>query len=55
MKNKGFNYVDIVSDGCAGWLNLFFGDDVVALVDNVELANRIRSEIKPRSMKKGAI
>lgn len=39
----GFNYVDITTKGCDGWLNLFFGEDIIALVRNVDLATRIRA------------
>ena len=51
-----FNYVNVVGRGCEGWLNLFFGDDIIALVNNVELANKIRktiSERKPNDMDQG--
>lgn len=44
-----FNYVDVVGAGCKGWLNLFFGENVIALVKDVELADRIRKEILKRS------
>ena len=38
----GFNYVNITTKGCEGWLNLFVDEHVIALVQNVYLANRIR-------------
>ena len=44
-----FNYVDVVGKGCEGWLNLFFGDHCIALVNNQSLADEIRRAIKPRS------
>jgi len=44
-----FTYVNIASKGCEGWLNLFFGDHVIALVDNVWLANQIRAEIQEKN------
>lgn len=37
-----FSYVDIKTKGCEGWLNLFFEDHCIAMIDNVFLANRIR-------------
>lgn len=40
-----FGYVNITTDGCEGWLNLFFGEHVVGLVNNVWLADRIREYI----------
>ena len=46
-----FNYTNIVGKECAGWINLFFGDEVVALVNNVDLANRIREEIPERALR----
>jgi len=39
----GFNYVNIEKKGCEGWLNLFVDEHVIALVQNVYLANRIRA------------
>lgn len=45
----GFNYVDVVGKGCEGWLNLFFGDHCIALVNNLCLADEIRKAVKPRS------
>ena len=44
-----FNYVNIVGEGCEGWLNLFFGDYCLALIDDVELANEIRQKCKERN------
>ena len=43
-----FSYVDVIGEGCEGWLNLFFGQQCVALIDNVFLANEIREAIKPK-------
>ena len=40
-----FNYVNIKTKGCEGWLNLFFGEHVIALVNNVWLADKIREKI----------
>ena len=42
-----FGYVDITTKGCEGWLNLFFGQQCVALVDNIHIANEMRRSIKP--------
>jgi hypothetical protein len=44
-----FNYVDVVGKGCDGWLNLFFEDHCIALVDNVEIANKIRKTTRNRN------
>jgi len=46
-----FSYVDIVGDSCKGWLNLFFGDFPVALVDNIYIANEIRKIIPKKTNK----
>jgi hypothetical protein len=44
-----FNYVNCVGgDYCKGWMNLFFGDEVIALINNVELANKMRKTISER-------
>ncbi len=43
-----FNYVNVVGKGCEGWLNLFFGDDCIALVNDTKLADRIRATIPER-------
>ena len=43
-----FNYVNVVGRGCEGWLNLFFGDEIIALVNNVALADEIRKTISER-------
>lgn len=40
-----FNYVNIVGKECKGWLNLFFDDECIAMVNDIELADRIRKEI----------
>lgn len=47
-----FNYVNITTKGCEGWLNLFFDDHVIALVDNVCLADKIRQEIPERNTRR---
>ena len=49
-KKKGFNYVDIVTSGCKGWINLFFGEHVIALIDNVFLAEKIKAAIDANSI-----
>ena len=40
-----FQYVNIVTKGCKGWLNLFIGEHVLCMVDNVHLAALVRAEI----------
>jgi len=45
----GFNYVDIATKGCEGWLNLFFGEHCVSMINDVDLANQIRSVTAKRS------
>ena len=40
--------MNVVGKGCEGWLNLFFGEYCVALVNNVEIANQIREQIKEK-------
>lgn len=37
-----FRYVDITTRGCDGWLNLFWDDHCIALIDNAELAAQMR-------------
>ncbi len=41
-----FTYVNITGKNCDGWLNLFFGEYHVVMVDDIELANSIRQEIE---------
>jgi hypothetical protein len=43
MKNTGFNYVNITTKGCEGWLNLFLDDEIIALVQNNYIASRVRA------------
>jgi hypothetical protein len=45
---SGFNYVDVVGEGCEGWINLFFGDNIIALVKDVSVADSIKAVIEPR-------
>jgi len=40
-----FRYVKITTTGCEDWINLFFGDDVLCMVENKYLANRIITNI----------
>jgi len=47
-KNNSFNYVNITTNGCEGWLNLFFGDECIAVITSVYLADKIRSEVPKR-------
>lgn len=42
------NYVDVIGKGCEGWLNLFVGDYCICLVQDVDSANKIRSEVDKR-------
>ena len=49
-KKKGFNYVDIVTSGCEGWINLFFDEHIIALVNNVYLATKIKASIDANSI-----
>ena len=37
-----FTYVNVIGKGCEGWLNLFFGEFCIALINDVDLANSIR-------------
>jgi hypothetical protein len=48
-----WSYVNVVGDECKGWLNLFFAGEVIALVRDVDLADRIRSvtTLLPRQQK----
>ena len=49
-KQRGFNYVNVTSPGCKGWINLFHGNDILCLVDNVELADRIKKNVPERDL-----
>jgi len=42
-KPEEFNYVDITTKDCDGWLNLFIGDHVLTLVRNQHIADLIRA------------
>jgi hypothetical protein len=44
-----FSYVDVTTKGCEGWLNLFWGDHCVALVDNAVIADQMRKVIAHKS------
>ncbi len=48
-----FNYVNIVGGEYRGWLNLFFDEYCIAMVDDVELADKIRKKIPEKVYKKG--
>jgi len=37
-----FNYVNINTKGCEGWLNLFIDEYCIALVNDIEIADEIR-------------
>lgn len=44
-------YVQILSnghDGMEGWINLFFNDEIVALINNDYLASQIKQSIPER-------
>jgi len=43
-----FTYVNIIGKGCEGWINLFFGEYCIAMINDVELANAIKLEIKEK-------
>ena len=45
MDGMTFTYIDVIGKGCEGWLNLFFGPYIIALVDNVFIAQKIREAI----------
>ena len=51
MSELQFNYVNIVSNNpdTEGWLNLFFGERCVALVNDKHLADEIRKEIPEKT------
>lgn len=44
-----FEYVNVVGEGCEGWINLFFGGWCVALIKEVELAEQIKAAIPEMS------
>jgi len=46
MDGMIFTYVDVIGKGCEGWLNLFFGPYIVALVNNVFIAQKMREVIQ---------
>jgi len=41
-----FSYVDITTKGCDGWLNLFFDEFCIAMIDNVHIADEMRKTIE---------
>ena len=47
-----FNYVECVGECCEGWINLFYGDEILCLINNVELANRIKETTIARKQNK---
>jgi hypothetical protein len=47
---RSFSYVDITTKGCNGWLNLFFGEHCVAMVQNVWIANEMRKVIPKKKL-----
>lgn len=54
--DKGFNksrfeYIDIVGDGCEGWINLFFDGQIIVTIKWPELAKKIKSEIPEMELK----
>lgn len=38
-----FEYVDVVGEGCEGWINLFFGGYIIAMIRNTDLAEQIKA------------
>jgi len=48
----GFNYVDVVGEGCEGWINLFFNDECIALIRDTDLALKIKMSAQSRHFKK---
>ncbi len=42
-----FRYIDVSKKlkGCEGWINLFYNDEILALVRDVDLANKIKYTI----------
>ena len=42
--NMQFEYTDIKTEGCEGWINLFFGGWCVALIKDVDLAANIKAK-----------
>lgn len=40
-----FQYENITTKGCEGWINLFFGEHAIAMINNAWLADRIREKI----------
>ena len=45
IKESDFSYVDVVGEGCEGWINLFFEDYIIALIRDVEVANKMKEQI----------
>lgn len=45
LRKNHFSYVNIVGKGCEGWLNLFFADEIIAMVSNKAIAKEIRKDI----------
>lgn len=43
-----FNYVNITTACCEGWINLFFGEKCIACIEDVELAKKIKATIHER-------
>lgn len=48
--NDGFNYVNVVYPEDCGWLNLFFGDSPLVLVNNRTMADAIRARVPMRNL-----
>lgn len=47
-RNNGFSYVNITTKGCEGWINLFFGEQIIAMISDVDLASEIKAETEER-------
>jgi len=48
VAGSGFNYVDIKTQGCEGWLNLFFGEYCINCVNDIKIADEMRKVIPMR-------
>ena len=48
-RNMGLNYVDVVTKGFEGSINLFYGDYCLCLVKDLKTAAQLRKEVKLRS------
>lgn len=49
LKGVGFEYVDIVSSGCEGWITLFHNNSLVAVVKAPLIAMEIKADIDAKA------